>query len=139
ERSFAMTQIGQGSPPAGVTKPTLRRSADNKVVAGVCGGLGSYFKTDPLWFRLGFVVVTLAGGAGILFYLLAWIIMPKQRSGEVLAPREDNEGWPLPLMAGMALIAIGLIILANNFLPWFGDIKWPLALVAAGAGLLLMG
>ncbi len=49
----------------------LRRSVDDKMVAGVCGGLGSYFKTDPVWFRLAFVVVTLAGGAGILIYLVA--------------------------------------------------------------------
>jgi phage shock protein C len=62
-----MSDVETG-PPAidGRPQPKLRRSVDDKVVAGVCGGLGSYFNTDPIWFRLAFVVVTLAGGAGIL-------------------------------------------------------------------------
>jgi phage shock protein C len=56
----------------------LRRSRSNRVVAGVCGGLGEFFGISPFWFRLGFVLASLPGGLpGIVPYLLCWIIIPK--------------------------------------------------------------
>jgi phage shock protein C len=56
----------------------LRRSRSNRVVAGVCGGLGEFFGISPFWFRLGFVIASLPGGLpGIVPYLLCWIIIPK--------------------------------------------------------------
>jgi len=54
----------------------LYRSRTNKMIAGVCGGLGDYFELDPTLIRLGTVVMVLAAGAGILAYLIAWIIVP---------------------------------------------------------------
>lgn len=56
----------------------LRRSRSNRVVAGVCGGLGEFFGISPFWFRLGFVIASLPGGLpGIVPYLLCWFIIPK--------------------------------------------------------------
>ncbi|MFH2020926.1 MAG: PspC domain-containing protein [archaeon] len=55
----------------------LFRSTKNKVIAGVCGGLGEYFDVDPTIVRLVWVVFSLMGGAGILAYIIAWIIIPK--------------------------------------------------------------
>jgi phage shock protein C len=56
----------------------LRRSRSNRVLAGVCGGLGEFFGISPFWFRLGFVLASLPGGLpGIGPYLLCWIIIPK--------------------------------------------------------------
>jgi len=55
----------------------LYRSANNKMVAGVCSGIAEYFGWDPTMVRLALVLFTLVGGAGILLYILAWIIMPK--------------------------------------------------------------
>ena len=59
----------------------LYRSDKNKVIAGVCGGLGEFMGVDPVIIRLLFVLATLLtfGFGGILFYLFAWIIMPKRR------------------------------------------------------------
>ncbi|MRR31519.1 PspC domain-containing protein [bacterium] len=57
----------------------LRRSRSDRVVAGVCGGLGNFFGISPVWFRLGFLVALLPGGIpGLLGYVIMWIIMPSE-------------------------------------------------------------
>jgi len=62
-----------------VRSSTLRRSRNNRVVAGVCGGLESFFGLDAFWFRLAFVIATLPGGVpGIAAYLLMWLIVPSE-------------------------------------------------------------
>lgn len=55
----------------------LRRSLKDSVIGGVSGGLGEYFGTDPVIFRILFVVLTFTGGGGVLIYLLMWIFIPK--------------------------------------------------------------
>jgi len=57
----------------------LYRSSKNKVIAGVCGGLGEYFGIDPVIIRLLWVVFVLAYGTGILAYLIAWLIIPRRK------------------------------------------------------------
>jgi phage shock protein PspC (stress-responsive transcriptional regulator) len=54
---------------------SLRRGADH-VIGGVCSGLADYFRVDPLFVRLAFVALAFAGGAGILLYLVLWVLMP---------------------------------------------------------------
>jgi len=56
----------------------LYRSKKNKVIAGVCGGIGEYFNVDPVLIRLLWVLFAFAGGCGILAYILAWIIIPSR-------------------------------------------------------------
>ena len=55
----------------------LYRSESNRVIAGVCGGIAEYFEIDPTLVRLGFVIFSLAGGSGVLLYLIAAVVMPK--------------------------------------------------------------
>ena len=55
----------------------LVKSNSNRVVCGVCGGVGEYFNIDPTFVRLGFVLITMAGGSGLLLYLIMAIIMPE--------------------------------------------------------------
>jgi len=55
----------------------IYRSTKERVIAGVCGGLGEYFDKDPVLFRIIFVLVTLAGGFGVLAYAVMWIAVPK--------------------------------------------------------------
>ncbi len=58
----------------------LYRSRTNRMVAGVCGGLGNYFNVDPTIVRLLFVLATLPGGLpGPLVYLVLWIVIPKSQ------------------------------------------------------------
>jgi phage shock protein C len=136
-----MTQLDTGPPMVDEsTAPVrLRRSTEDRVIAGICGGLGQYFKTDPIWFRLGFVVLTLGGGAGILIYLIAWLSIPEAKPGESIERHPgsfDNRG---PLVAGVILIGVGSVLLLNNLVPWFDRVAWPLAVIATGAGILLLG
>ena len=53
------------------------RSKKNKILAGVCGGIAEYFDVDPVLVRLLLVLLVLMGFAGIILYLVAWLIMPE--------------------------------------------------------------
>ena len=54
----------------------LTRSRAEKMIGGGCGGLGEYFGVDPTIIRVLWVVITLLGGAGVIAYLILWIVMP---------------------------------------------------------------
>lgn len=54
----------------------LYRVRENRVIGGVCGGLGAYFGLDPVLFRLLWIVAAVAGGLGIVAYLVALVIIP---------------------------------------------------------------
>jgi phage shock protein PspC (stress-responsive transcriptional regulator) len=56
----------------------LYRSRDNKVLFGVCGGIGKYFNTDPTIIRILWVLFTLIWGVGLLAYLIAILIIPEE-------------------------------------------------------------
>ena len=56
----------------------LYRPREGRVVAGVCAGLAAYFAVDPTLVRLAFALLTVFGGAGILLYLGAWIVIPEE-------------------------------------------------------------
>src|ERR687885_790940 len=67
-----------GGPPQ---RPPLRRSPSDRMLGGVAGGLGEYSGIDPLLWRIGFVALTVAGGSGVLVYLLLWLLMPGGTGG----------------------------------------------------------
>jgi phage shock protein C len=60
----------------------LRRSND-KIIAGVCGGVAEYFDIDPTWVRIGYALISIFSAAfpGILIYLVLWFAMPKVTDG----------------------------------------------------------
>jgi phage shock protein C len=62
----------------------LWRSRNDRKIAGICGGLGIYFRVDPVWIRIIFVIFFILGGAALIAYLLLWIIIP-------LAPEHWHE------------------------------------------------
>jgi phage shock protein PspC (stress-responsive transcriptional regulator) len=55
----------------------LHKSSTNKVIAGICGGFGEYFGIDPVILRIVLGAAILLAGAGILFYLICWIVIPR--------------------------------------------------------------
>ncbi len=56
----------------------LYRSKSDRMIAGVCGGLAKRFNISSTWVRLTFVLIVLLGGAGLLLYLILWVIMPEE-------------------------------------------------------------
>jgi phage shock protein PspC (stress-responsive transcriptional regulator) len=97
----------------------LERSRSDKMLAGVSGGLGTYFDIAPAVFRLGFVVLTLLGGAGILVYLAAVIVLPKEGDDtslaeDILRKRRDH---PARLVA-LGLIAVAILSLLARADTW---------------------
>lgn len=118
------------------TRPALRRSHRQRIIGGVAGGIAEYFAIDPLLVRLGFVVLALAGGGGVVIYLIAWLVVPEE--GEEGAGRRSAvDPDTTRLFIGGALIAVGGIILASRFIPHFLSVFWPLVLIGAGVAVLI--
>jgi phage shock protein PspC (stress-responsive transcriptional regulator) len=126
------TQEQPTAPQPGPRK--LTRSRDDRVVGGVCGGMGRYFNVDPLFFRIGAVALAFVGGAGLLLYLAALILVPSEDA----PARPAGEGQR---NRGLVIVAVivGLIV-AFPFLLGGGlllaGIGIPLA-VLVGAGVLV--
>ena len=115
-------------------------SNQQKVIAGVGGGLGEYFDIDPVLVRVAFVVLIFFHGIGFLAYLIAWIAMPKAPAAEVVVePASRPEPSPLrKFLPGMALILIGLIFLLERTYYWFEwRYIWPIMVIAAGLALIM--
>ena len=63
-------------PTPAPTRPELRRSGTDRMLGGVCGGLAEYSGIDAVLWRVGAVGLTVAGGAGVVVYLLLWVLLP---------------------------------------------------------------
>jgi phage shock protein C len=125
--------------PSTATPHVLRRSRQDRMIAGVCGGLGRYLGVDPVLLRVAFVVLTIAGGSGILIYIVAAIVIPQEKPGEELGPVHPRTGATGRILAGTALIALGTILLIDRFVGWFDKVIGPLTLVALGVAVLVWG
>jgi phage shock protein C len=134
----------------------LYRSRIDRMIAGVCGGLAEYFNIDPTLVRLGAVALTLAGGSGVLAYIIFWFVVPQRplsMSGSDSEPpasdnvehnveREDNEASSAALFIGVLLTVLGFLFLVGNFISfaWFSFSKlWPLLLIAIGIIIVMKG
>jgi phage shock protein PspC (stress-responsive transcriptional regulator) len=116
------------------TVKRLERSRSDRMLAGVCGGLARYFDVHPAFYRVGFVVLTLLGGAGIVIYAAAALVMPDEGKEDSVATaalrnRRDRP-WPL---IGLALVAIAAAILLSRATLWPHGDAWILLLLAGGA------
>jgi phage shock protein PspC (stress-responsive transcriptional regulator) len=66
----------EGAQPGPGNAKRLRLSASDRMIGGVCGGLGELFELDPVLFRAAFLVLAFVGGLGILLYLVLWLLIP---------------------------------------------------------------
>jgi phage shock protein C len=126
------------TPPAATPK-LLRRSRHDRIIAGVCGGLGRYLGVDPILLRIAFVVLAIAGGSGIVIYIVAIIVMPEEKPGENLGEIHPRTGATGRILAGTALISLGTILLVDRFVSWFDKVIGPLTLVGLGVAVLVWG
>ena len=122
----------------------LYRSETNKVISGVCGGMGEYFDVDPVLVRVVTVILALATtGLAFFAYIAAWIIVP-QRDRQVETettttfasePKPDTS-WR-KYLPGLVLIGIGAILLIRESFYWFDWSEfWPVMLILAGLMLI---
>ncbi|NUN08799.1 MAG: PspC domain-containing protein [Ignavibacteriaceae bacterium] len=124
----------------------LYRSRKNKIVAGVAGGIAEYFDIDPVFVRIGFVLLTVFHGAGLIIYITCAIIVPKE---EMLYPMPDStqaveqtavvkpEGSRLNWL-GIILVIIGGLLLIDNLIPTLSfDVIFPAILVLFGGWLII--
>lgn len=144
----------------------LYRSNSSTYLGGVCGGLADYFNIDPVLVRIIFVLIFIYGGAGLLIYLILWIVIPKAPldfSKFYNAP--SSGGSPQPeqpanepdssfqdlvnaektdrkkngaLIGGIVLVSIGTLFLFDNLIDVFNFSDfWPVVLVIAGVAIIM--
>jgi signal transduction histidine kinase len=131
EASPTATQVPQR--PA--SSAAIVRSRTNRVLLGVAGGLGERLGVDPALVRVAFAVLALAGGAGVILYLLAWAFsVEPDTEGAVGRPVRR----PSPRQAlALGMVVLGTLLLLRELGLWFGDqIVWPIALAAAGSAVI---
>lgn len=134
----------------------LRKSATDKMLFGVCGGLAEYLRIDSTLVRVGFVLLALANAVGLVVYIVLAIVMPGpaepaagDREGEGAAgatpapvsPEEQAErARRLRTTAGAILVLVGIAFLLGNLVPlWWATMAqlWPVLLILGGVLLLL--
>jgi len=136
-------------------KPRLMRSEEERMIAGVCGGLAQYLGVDPVLVRLAFLVLIPAGGVGLPLYFILMIVMPSEADidlsqSEIVEKNLEGLGDTLsssversrqhpngPAIAAGLLILMGFYFLFENFGWIAGSIFWPLALILLGVFLLV--
>jgi phage shock protein C len=149
---------GETPPPTDATEPTapppepaaspqkrLMRSRDDRVIAGVCGGLGKYLGVDAVLIRIAALILVFAGGAGLILYVIAWIAMPEVPLGgtgdgaAAPAPTAPGERTTGAMILGLVFVVLGVFYLFDQALPDIVDWEWvwPVALIAVGALVLL--
>jgi phage shock protein C len=143
----------------------LYRHRSNRIIAGVCAGLGEYLGIDPTFVRIFFVLLSFSNGIGVLIYFLMWIIVPPENArnvtlsesartgadeiaeqahtlGEDLRQAVHNPTSKTWMYIGAGLIIIGFFALLDS-LPWRWlhwlnwNIFWPVLLILAGIALVV--
>jgi phage shock protein C len=136
----------------------LYRSRTDSMIGGVAAGLAEYLNADPALVRIVWaILVVVTGGAALVVYIVAWIVVPEEPAaepmtdpvtGEVVAPTGDPEavtastrsgtGGQAGVVIGFGLVVVGLWFLLREYLPeidW--GLIWPLVLVGIGALVLV--
>jgi phage shock protein C len=116
----------------------VRRSASDRVIAGVCGGIGRSLGVDPVVLRIAFVILALANGVGVIGYLIAWVAIPSERPGQPDAPVAEPRRETGRLVVGGSVIVLGLVLLLDRLAPDLGQLFWPVAVIAVGVVIVLV-
>lgn len=122
-----------------ITQPRrLSRPRDGRWLAGVCAGLGEYFELSPTVYRIAFVALTLAGGAGILLYLAAWLVLPEEDEEDSIASEFLKEHRDRPRrLVGLAVLAFVAVTALSSAAIWPNPGNLWFALTLAVAALLV--
>ncbi|MDD3168234.1 MAG: PspC domain-containing protein [Eubacteriales bacterium] len=129
----------------------LYKSSNDKVLAGVCGGIGEYFAVDTVIIRLLWVVFTLMGGAGLIAYIIAAIIIPSNPVYSTIEdddrrmddtdtrdrPERKDSSRSTSIVLGAILVMFGAFVLAKDFIPWIPRDVF-LAAILIGLGIFFL-
>lgn len=144
----------------------LYRSRSDTVLGGVAAGLADYLNADPALVRIAWaLLVPLTGGAALLAYVVAWIVVPEAPKAAARAPADGvadaadpNAALPAAdetaagsadaeprrgdnragFVVGLGLILIGVWFLLREYLPDFDwSLVWPVVLIGIGAAILI--
>jgi phage shock protein PspC (stress-responsive transcriptional regulator) len=127
-------------PPPDHNPRRLTRSRDDRVLAGVSGGLGSYFGVDPVIFRIGFALSIFFGGLGVFAYLLLAVFVPAEGDERGVGDRLRGGGfWRAAGLVVLALMAVGGLLALAGGAGFAVALGWavPTALVVIAIGVLL--
>jgi len=114
----------------------LYRSKKDRLIAGVCGGIGEYLGVDPTIIRLLWVAFSILYGFGILFYIAAWLIIPEE-PGEAPTEVRVRRGNEMLIFIGFLMLLAGIFFLFS--LAWFIPIfKFGSAIILLFIGFLLI-
>lgn len=121
----------------------LERNLHNKVLGGVCSGLGDYFGIDPAFWRVVFFFLFLMGCLGLPIYIILWIVMPAKTNYDTVEADQAFNSTPDAnkskgnMTAGLTLIAVGVICLIARYVPAINwRTAWPILLIALGLFLI---
>jgi phage shock protein C len=131
-----------GPPPPGPPAPpqrTVRRSRSERVIAGVCGGLGRHLGIDPVLLRVAFIILALANGLGLIAYVVAWVAIPEEGQDQPVTPGPEPRRETGRLVLGGSLVVLGLVLLLDRLAPDLDELFWPVAVVAVGVAIILVG
>src|SRR5262249_52619707 len=114
ERSV-MTKVPEGPVQGGGESSVrrLRRRTDRKWIAGVAGGVGDYLGLPAWVVRLAFTILAFTG-AGILLYVIGWVLIPAEGESESVADRALSGAVDGPAWLGGLLLLIGAILIASH-------------------------
>jgi len=117
----------------------VRRSRSERVIAGVCGGLGRYLGIDPVLLRVAFIILALANGLGLIAYVVAWVAIPEEGQDQPAAAVPEPRRETGRLVLGGSLVVLGLVLLLDRLAPDLDELFWPVAVVAVGVAIILVG
>jgi phage shock protein PspC (stress-responsive transcriptional regulator) len=131
-------QQGWAPPPP---QRRLFRRRDDRVLAGVASGLGSYLSLDPLLVRIGFVALTFLGGVGIALYVAGWLLIPEPDGTAVIdhsSIQRLQQRYPRwGALAAAVLIVIAVAVLVSSLDIGHVGLVWGVLLVGVGVLLLV--
>jgi phage shock protein C len=141
----------------------LYRSKTDRIIFGICGGLGEYFEIDPIIFRILFILLIFTGGSGVIIYILLAIIIPgsdgqklksaevknviddaQEKTQDIAAEIKKNSSWikNVKNIVGLVIVLIGLNILFEqvfnvdpfSFINW--GIIWAVIIILIGVKII---
>jgi signal transduction histidine kinase/phage shock protein PspC (stress-responsive transcriptional regulator) len=117
-----------------ILRGRLTRSNNDRVIAGLAAGIGLRLGIPSVFARAAFMALTLAGGFGIICYLVGWLTTPDEREYGSMIETEHPPSTAQKF--GLALIFYALLVALQAVGLWFGPIVWPAILVIFGAALI---